>query len=412
MDVAVLTILKFLGFGIAAVSTIWGLTQRTTYDDDDGRKRLTPAGQVSIALAIGACLLATTSLGFETLVKLDQERQAKRDKEQAEIEAKASADRTAREKRDEVERRNTELLEQRVAAAEILAAAAEQRSFALSEADAARQRDLLLSQSVNTGSQRNLGRIGEALTQIERVLQQIEKLEISVDWELPRNAPGVAEATAAIRALAARVRAGDRAALAAVDMSEVQPGYTAAIQTIWIKEASAAFPTRERDSALWEALWPRGSVSFLAQDSLATTGAAIVAEPMSAGSPLARNGDIRLSLRGDGDRDFFYEIDADTLWLNTKASWSVGTAGTGKLVSIPDLERATMLLDNNAGARPSPSRRSEQARQLRIQLRPRRITITSNGRTYIILPAGVQPFSTAAGYRLFRAGPIGQPAPR
>jgi len=53
----ILTILKYLGLCLAAVSTIWGLTHELTVKTPDNRKRLTKAGIVSILfVAIGLVL--------------------------------------------------------------------------------------------------------------------------------------------------------------------------------------------------------------------------------------------------------------------------------------------------------------------------------------------------------------------
>src|SRR5262245_59944264 len=47
-----LTILKYLGLFLAAGSSIWGTVNTLTITAAHGRKRLTPAGGVSIALTI------------------------------------------------------------------------------------------------------------------------------------------------------------------------------------------------------------------------------------------------------------------------------------------------------------------------------------------------------------------------
>lgn len=56
-----LTVLKYLGLALAAGSSIWGTVNVLTISTPDGRKKLTSAGRVSIALTILGLIISFTS---------------------------------------------------------------------------------------------------------------------------------------------------------------------------------------------------------------------------------------------------------------------------------------------------------------------------------------------------------------
>jgi hypothetical protein len=417
MGLIFLGILKFVGLGISAISTIWGLTQRTTYDDETGHKRLTRAGQMSIALAIGGALVATTSLGFETIANLTKEAEGERAKGVA---AKALADAAitkalemkAVEKDRELatQRHDLESQQAEINATRTQLGLDRQAALQLQVAHAARLRDLGLANSVNRESERNLARTGDALTQIERVVQRINTLVIQVDWELRGTASGAATANALVRDLARRVRAGEPAALSAADIPAMLQENAAKVQTFAIRQTSPYFPLSTTNRPLAAALQPYGRVSLFAAGAFGQHGMAeIVAEPVSAASPIYRHGDLRMELsRKEGTYFFYYEITPDTLWFETETRLTPTTTSTNVIVSLPDLENSSLVLDMAAGSRPTTGI-YELARQLRLQVRPRRILIRANGKTYTIKPDRIEEFRTATGYPLFVVGPIGPP---
>jgi len=57
----ILTILKYLGLCLAAVSSIWGITHELTIKTADNRKRLTKAGIVSILFVVIGLVLSIIS---------------------------------------------------------------------------------------------------------------------------------------------------------------------------------------------------------------------------------------------------------------------------------------------------------------------------------------------------------------
>ena len=177
-DILVLTVLKFAGVAIVLATTIWGMTQKTTFEDEAGRKRLTPSGHVAVALALGSFLVAGASQGFETLARQAEEASQAREK----------AEKAAREFRTEQrDQRSLSLQELSRAqslsqAAEARAARAEQRILAFKSAQEQRERDLALSRDVNQGSMRNLARARLALSQLERLMQPIDGLKVTIEW--------------------------------------------------------------------------------------------------------------------------------------------------------------------------------------------------------------------------------------
>lgn len=64
-----LSVLKYLGFAVAAGSTIWGLTRKTTVEDAGGKKRLTAAGHVAVALAAFSGITGMLAYGLEQLTR-------------------------------------------------------------------------------------------------------------------------------------------------------------------------------------------------------------------------------------------------------------------------------------------------------------------------------------------------------
>lgn len=416
MGLIFLGILKFVGLGISAVSTFWSLTQRTTYDDESGRKRLTSAGQVSVALIIGGLLVAVTSLGFETIANLNKEKLALEDKANAE-KAKAAAaiskalEMKALEKDRELatQRHDLETQQAEINATRTQLGLDRQAALTLQEANAARLRDLGLARAVNQESERNLARTGEALTQIERVVQRINTLVIEVEWELPGGAPGAATASTQLRDLARRVHAGEPEALEAAGVPQMAPAFAAKVQTFAISQNSPYFPTTS-NRPLWTALQPYARISLFTAAAWPEGLTDIAAEPASSASPIYRHGDLRMELsRKDGTFFFYYEMPADTLWFTTRTELKPTTTSTNAIVSLRDLENGSIVLDGNAGARPATGS-YETARQLRLQLRPRRIVLRANGQSYTIRPDRIERFVTGAGYPLYRVGPIGPPS--
>src|SRR4051812_14237161 len=74
MYIWVLTVLKVAGVTLGLASVLWGMTRKISIEDQGGQKRLTPAGHVAVALALGSFLVAAASQGFEILARQAEER--------------------------------------------------------------------------------------------------------------------------------------------------------------------------------------------------------------------------------------------------------------------------------------------------------------------------------------------------
>jgi len=192
-DVIALSVLKFAGLAIGLATTVWGMTRRTTVEDEAGRKRLTPAGHVAVALALGSFLTAGLSQGFETLARKAEERNKKLEDVATEARNLVNEQR-AKRSLDLQELNRAQSLSQ---AAEERAARAEQRIVALKTAQEQRERDLALSRAVNLGAQQNLERAQATLNQVGRLINRIDKMSIKITWETPLNSSIPAFATIA-----------------------------------------------------------------------------------------------------------------------------------------------------------------------------------------------------------------------
>ena len=410
-----LGIFKVIGFLIAGASTIWGLTQRTTRDDETGAKRLTAAGQVAVALAACSFLVATVSTGFETIAnrtKAERETEAQRIRALTEATDRAVVE--GRERRRD-QQSLQEVADARLRALEQRATAAEQRALLLASADAERRRgdaelrrDFALSRSVYDGSQRNLTRTGEALTQLERVLQPLERLTVRVEWQLDADIPATEAAMASFIDLGRRVRTGEPAALAEAGLESMSAKYAARIQQFQLVESSSAYPTLGRDRVLSSVVRPQGRVSLFAVKEPIEQGlAAMMSEPASAGSPLYAHGDLRFGLQ-TGRALLTYDIGRRSLWWEATVRPEAILRSTGAIVSVPDLERAILALNVTVGKVLQISE-SEKVRQLLLRVRPRSATILVAGRAYRLPAHRFERLLTKGGDPIFIVRRVGPP---
>lgn len=197
----ILGALTVLSLIIGSASTLWGMFTKTTFDDEGGNKRLTPAGHVAVALALGSFVTAIALFGLKTV------------SDQQAVDAKAQKDTLAEEAtkaknfRDELrdlqaeEDRRIAAADRRTALAETRATSAEQRLLIATTAREQRERDQELARDVNRGSSQNLERTRQALVksdaalvQLQRLLSPIRDIEIEITWCIPGTTPGLAAA--------------------------------------------------------------------------------------------------------------------------------------------------------------------------------------------------------------------------
>ena len=164
-----LEMVKFAGFALTAISALWGLTQRTTFDDEHGNRRLTTAGHLAALLFVGSAILSATAFGFETVANDAASRRAI-DKDRNEQFAQARRDSLALQSE----------LRSRADAADLRAAAAEQKSLTLAAEAGQRLRDFELARRVSHGSAANLARAGAILGQTQRLLEPLGEIRVEV----------------------------------------------------------------------------------------------------------------------------------------------------------------------------------------------------------------------------------------
>ena len=157
--IRILGLLKYASFAVTALSAIWGLTAKTTFDDASGRKRLTAAGHVTLALIGASTLIGVASYGFET--------------------AEGSADALRQsnlEQRREQERR-ADILDQGLTA--------EERQITLLQ-EAKRQEDLERNTAANVsrGAAQNLVQTRAVLSDVQRSLVPIGKPDVSMTFKV------------------------------------------------------------------------------------------------------------------------------------------------------------------------------------------------------------------------------------
>jgi hypothetical protein len=164
---------------------------KTTFDDEAGNKRLTSAGHVAVALALGSFVTAIALFGLKTV------------SDQQAVDAQAQKDALAEEAtkaknfRDKLrdlqaeEDRRIAAADRRTALAETRAARAEQRLLIATTAREQRERDQELARDVNRGTSRNLEltrqalvKSDAALTQLQRLLSPISSIKLDVWWDI------------------------------------------------------------------------------------------------------------------------------------------------------------------------------------------------------------------------------------
>jgi hypothetical protein len=157
--------LKYLGIGIALISTIWATLAKVSYEDEQGRKRLTAAGYTSMAFAIAGSLIATLSYGFELA---DQRASAFAEAQEQQRRDNAAA---AQHARDQA-KADAQHLSDRLAGE---ARAARQELLIETRAQQAANLQRLLAQ------RQRLERLEESQSQTERLTGEISRAVLTLD---------------------------------------------------------------------------------------------------------------------------------------------------------------------------------------------------------------------------------------
>lgn len=173
-----MTFLKVASLVLGSLSAVWALTQKFTYDDAAGVKRLTLPGMVSLALIACSLVVGATTVGFEALIRQADEARAAEQSRIAALEKKQEEHQSA------------------LRYANIRADAANQRFLNLQIADATRIRDFKIAAEASAAAALNLARANRILTEVGRTQQPLDTPRLFVIWEYP----GPLKVDAALRA--------------------------------------------------------------------------------------------------------------------------------------------------------------------------------------------------------------------
>ena len=381
MYIWVLTVLKVAGVTLGLASVLWGMTRKISIEDHDGQKRLTPAGHVAVALALGSFLVAAASQGFEILARQAEER-VKLQKIQADA-AERQANAAQQLVRDQRAQRTEDLV--RLAAATTMAAQAEDRAaraeerlLVLNNEQAARGRDLALSRDVNRGSRENLNRTTAALDQLDRVLQPIDQMELRVTWRAP---------------------VGDRLPELAQYAAALKPGTTAKglVDTSWdgdelismrIDRTFPFFPgfryARDVSEAISDA---RARVGFWDPAASADRTPNVVADLSFA---------IEQYSVFEGGLDYYPSSKEFVFRMRSDASEKI--VRSGRIVSINDIPKAAVTLQIEF---PEPGDQADPAKvHLLDAMRPTLVTLRVSGRSYTVTAGDIR-HVMVAGHPMF-----------
>ena len=336
---SVLGILKIAGLLVGFATTLWGLTQKITYEDSDGNKRLTPAGHIAVALAAGAFLISASSFGFQTLDDRARAREAQLKaltRAAQEAAAEARAVRTEQMQRTTLANTNLIRLESLAGRAEARATSAEARLLALQASAQSRMRDLVISRQVNSGTQRNLAKAEQALGEIGRLLQPLGSIEVEI--RVSAGTDGLqSPALDQLKALLARFEADpdyhDPTSGASFGPIGARRGVT---KWVSVNDGSPAFP-RSGDPIARHLMG--GPVATLTRD--ASQRARDNEEYMQMGLPLS--GDLRFAVNSN---ESSLELDSAGRLTYTMTSEipEARMERSGEIASVRDLEEVNLIL--------------------------------------------------------------------
>jgi hypothetical protein len=401
----ILSALKYLSLAITGLSGIWALIAKTTVEDAQGRKRLTPAGQVSVGMILISALIGMLAYGFETLAKQDAARiaadkEARQEEKARQIRVEQAAAFAAQEAH-----------QKEIAAAEEArdkAAEADQRLLVLT--NAARERDLQLdiAHRVSRGSAENLARAQVALTQLERLLNPIGLPEVTVVFALRRGPPALSGLFQRLADAARQLRANPSVA------GQLGIKVTSSRGTTPLSfdfgPASALFPERAREAEIFTLLTGTGAeVAIYGNEAKVNEARRRLASvPRPSLGAFGTEGDVSFSLPTDKPESvrLSYEIDESEILI-----WVTGTPDSrfyrqnGDVVSVPDLERATVAIAAEDVLVPSLGGEFPTLAEARRRLVVNTVFLTAGGRQYLLRPRSS--VKTSSGFPVFFTGRVG-----
>lgn len=393
-----LEVLKYTGFIVTAAASVWGLVAKTTYEDENKRKRLTSAGQVAIGIIIGSAVLSMMAFGFETLVKQNavENQKAAAARLAAESDRKEQA-REARQDRLE-ERRRGELELQRYI---ILRNAADERT-----------RQLEIATKVSQGAERNLARTQLALEQIDRTLHPIGLVTLTVVFEIPPTTPGLENLFDQLKRLSEQIRKSPDNVADMPGISINSRSMDGVPLSLELKPESY-LTSKDKEPEINSLLhWTGVEVSFFAGQNVRDVIQKVGASRRALGY-FGNQGDFAFDIEGHPisaePATVNYDIETRflTITLRGKAEERF-TRRSGSIASIQDLEKSTIVVGPDYTMLPNVNGTAfPLLESTRRRLSPRSVWVAAGGRDY-----GTSDFAataTRAGYPVFVARePLGR----
>jgi hypothetical protein len=172
-----LALIKNCSFFISAFASIWALISKTTYEDDERRKRLTGAGRVSIGITVVSAIFSLLAFGFEGMAKRDEAavRQAEKMAEQQQ-----QRDIEIARRQEEREKANREWRYRQEQQARSDRLAQRQELAILSAASDQQKRDSDMQRAIAEGNAASLSRMEAALFELKRLGLPIEPIQMSL----------------------------------------------------------------------------------------------------------------------------------------------------------------------------------------------------------------------------------------
>lgn len=369
---------------LGSFAAVWALTQKTTYDDVGGNKRLTLSGGFSIALVVVSLLVGATTLGFQTLIKRDEKLRG------------IEADRQAA-----IERRQTKV-EQQNRDALSMANAATQRLLTIEFADAERVRDFRLAAEASLAASLNLAKANRILVDVGRTLQPLENPSLYVVWDYPgplRVSKGLSD-----RIAAAAATADDFAAQERLEQQLGPFSVSHRLGATFIRARNNGLIPRREDSNDLNLM----AVTGLTIAVFKRANAAIIMRTLSENAPevsaayIADRADYAFTVSPPiASTEFEYELPAGRVSVSfTESPAPEAIRKQGAIVSVPDLEDAILVATPTQFA-------GEQALQTRRRLALNNLGLSISGRIYRFAGGEILRFETENGEPVFVVPRIG-----
>lgn len=177
----ILALLKYAAPVVALLSAIWSTTQKLTYEDSAGAKRLTLPGRIMIGFNVTAAAISLLAIGFDSLVR---QQQADAAAAQKTSDRRSAAEEKRREREEVASQRQAEALARIEADAKEQNRFLEQRFLIVSNAAAQQRRDAAVSLELARQSSQRLTEAERALAEFERVNYPLRALEASAALDL------------------------------------------------------------------------------------------------------------------------------------------------------------------------------------------------------------------------------------